>query len=63
MSKLIPSIWYKTDAREVAKVYHKIFKNSEIIRSSEINDPNGKPVHLVTMELNGLEVLLMSAEY
>ncbi len=61
MSKLIPTLWFQTDVREVAKFYQEIFKSSQIIRSSEIKDPNGAPVYLVTMGLNGMEVLLMSA--
>lgn len=60
MSKIIPTIWFQTDAREVAKVYLKIFKNSWIIISSELKDPDGAPVYVVSIELNGMEVLLMS---
>ena len=62
MNKLIPSLWYETDTREVAKFYSKIFKDSRIIRSSELRDPDNNPVYIVTMELLGLEVLLMSAK-
>jgi predicted 3-demethylubiquinone-9 3-methyltransferase (glyoxalase superfamily) len=60
--KLVPHLWFHTDVREVADFYLKIFKGGRIVSSSDLKDPNGVEVQLVSFEIMGQEIMIMSAE-
>jgi predicted 3-demethylubiquinone-9 3-methyltransferase (glyoxalase superfamily) len=60
--KLVPHLWFHTDVQEVADFYLKIFKGGRIVSSSDLKDPNGVEVQLVSFEIMGQEIMIMSAE-
>ena len=59
--KLVPHLWFQTDAREVANFYLKVFGNSSLIRTVSFPEPNGTICYLVTILLYGQELILMNA--
>ena len=59
--KITPHLWFQTDAREVADFYLRIFPSAKLIRTTTFNDPQGAPCHLAILDLNGMELMLMSA--
>jgi len=62
ISGILPHIWLKCDAQEAADFYVDIFNDSRIISSTCLTGPNGSPVKIVTLKLNGLDLMLFSAE-
>jgi predicted 3-demethylubiquinone-9 3-methyltransferase (glyoxalase superfamily) len=61
MQKITPFLWYDKEALEAAKFYTSVFKGSKIKRTQTFpNTPSGT-VEVVTIELLGLEFVLMSA--
>jgi predicted 3-demethylubiquinone-9 3-methyltransferase (glyoxalase superfamily) len=64
MQKVTPFLWYEKDAIGVARYYRDIFgvENVKIPHEENyLNDPWGKPVQIVTLELFGTQFRLMSA--
>jgi predicted 3-demethylubiquinone-9 3-methyltransferase (glyoxalase superfamily) len=61
MQKITPFLWYDKEAREAAKFYTSIFKNSKIKGGGTFSDTPPGAVDIVTIELMGQEFVLMSA--
>jgi predicted 3-demethylubiquinone-9 3-methyltransferase (glyoxalase superfamily) len=61
MNKIIPHLWFQTDVRQVAEYYNRIFKDSQVHDTTTVQDPNGAAVQIVSMQILGLEVMLLSA--
>jgi len=58
MQKLVPCLWFDSEAEEAAKFYTSVFKNSKILHVSKYTTetPSNKPkgsVMTVDFELNG----------
>jgi len=61
MQKIIPHLWFDTEAADAAQFYTGIFKNSSIKSATTLDGtPSGK-VGLLTIELAGQEFMLISA--
>ena len=61
MQKITPFLWFDTQAREAAKFYTTVFKDSSIKSPVELNDTPSGNVEVITIELFGQEFTLMSA--
>jgi len=61
MQKITPFLWFDKEAGEAAKFYTSVFKNSRIKDSSKIENTPSGTVEIVTIELFGQELQLMSA--
>lgn len=61
MQKITPFLWFDNQARDAAKFYLSVFKNSKLKTDTKLEDtPSGK-VDILTVELNGQDFMLMSA--
>ena len=61
MQKIVPHLWFDTEASDAAQFYTGIFKNSSIQSATTLDGtPSGK-VGLLTIELDGQEFMLISA--
>lgn len=63
MQKLTPFIWYESDAIGAARYYRSIFgeKNVAIHDEDSFNTESSGPVQVVTVEMFGTQMRLMSA--
>lgn len=61
MQKIIPHLWYDTQAVEAAKWYVSMFENSRIIEISSIADTPSGDVDTVEFELGGVRLSAISA--
>lgn len=59
--KIIPYLWFDKQAIEAAEFYVNLFKNSEIIHKSSLEDTPSGSVSTVSFSLMGLMVNAMSA--
>lgn len=58
MQKIIPNLWFDTEAEEVANFYTSIFKDSEVVSVTYYGDAGPRPagmVMTVTFRLQGQE--------
>jgi predicted 3-demethylubiquinone-9 3-methyltransferase (glyoxalase superfamily) len=61
MQKIIPHIWFETQAREAALWYTGIFKNSKILAEVTLPDTPSGTAHSVMLQLMGQEFQFLSA--
>ena len=61
MQKITPFLWFDKAAKEAAKFYTSVFKDSKIKNSTTLHNTPSGTVEIVTLELWGQEFTLMSA--
>jgi len=61
MQKITPFLWYDKEAAEVAKFYTSVFKGSKIKDTTVLHNTPSGTVEIVTIEILGQELQLMSA--
>ncbi len=61
MQKIIPFLWFDTQAAEAARFYVSIFKDAKIIDTTFIENTPSGTVEIVTIELFGQHYQMMSA--
>ncbi len=61
MQKIIPHIWFETQAREAAKWYTSIFKDSAITMDTTLPDTPSGPANVIGLRLMGQEFQFLSA--
>ena len=61
MQKISPFLWFEKDAGEIAKFYTSIFKGSKIKERTTLSDTPSGTVEIITLELLGLELTIMTA--
>ena len=61
MQKIVPHLWFDTEAAEVAKFYTSLFRDSGIIDITQIHGTPSGTAETVTIELSGQEFMLISA--
>lgn len=61
IQKIAPFLWYDKEAREAAEFYTKVFKGSRIKESFTLEGTPSGTVEVITVDLLGLELRLMSA--
>lgn len=61
MQKIIPHLWFDTQAKEAAQLYTSVFKDSKIKDLTVLHDTPSGSVDIVTIELAGLQFTLLSA--
>lgn len=61
MQKIVPHLWFDTQAAEAAKFYTSIFKSSSIKNSSILDGTPSGSVEMLTIALEGQEFMLLSA--
>jgi predicted 3-demethylubiquinone-9 3-methyltransferase (glyoxalase superfamily) len=58
MQKIVPNLWFDTEAEEAANFYCSIFKNSEVINVTHYGEAGPRPAGMVltvTFQLDGQE--------
>ncbi len=61
MQKIVPHLWYDTQAKEAALFYASVFPNSKVTRVTKLHDTPSGTAHLVSARLWGQEFMLISA--
>ena len=61
MRKIIPHLWFDTEALEAAKFYTSIFADSRVESSSKMDGTPSGSVETATIVLSGQEFMLLSA--
>jgi predicted 3-demethylubiquinone-9 3-methyltransferase (glyoxalase superfamily) len=61
MQKIIPFLWFDTEATEAAKFYVSVFKDAKIIDTTFVENTPSGTVEIVTIELFGQQYQVMSA--
>ena len=61
MQKIIPHLWFDTQAKEAAEFYVSAFDNSKITHSSVLHDTPSGDAEMVSFELNGYSFMAISA--
>jgi len=61
MQKITPFLWYDKEAAEAAKFYTSVFKGSKIKDTTVLRNTPSGTVEIVTIEILGQELQLMSA--
>lgn len=61
MQKIIPHLWFNTQAKEAAEFYTSIFPNSEITFSTVLRDTPSGDCDMVSFDLNGFSFMAISA--
>ncbi len=61
MQKITPHLWFDKEAREAAEFYISVFPNSRIKDTTTLHNTPSGAVDVVTVELLGLEFILISA--
>ena len=61
MQKITPFLWFDKEARQAARFYTSIFKDSKIKGTDVFSDTPSGAVDVVAIELMGQEFVLMSA--
>lgn len=62
MQKIYPNLWIKNSAREAAKFYTSVFKDSKILNEDDMDDTPSGAVEMVYIELFGSKIGIMSTE-
>ncbi|MDQ3940949.1 MAG: VOC family protein, partial [Actinomycetota bacterium] len=63
MQKIVPTLWFDTEAEEAANFYTSIFKESEIVNVSHYGDAGPRPAGMVltvTFRLHGQEYIALN---
>lgn len=61
MQKIIPHLWFDTQAKEATEFYTTLFKNSEIKNVTQITNTPSGDCDIVNFQLEGLEFTAISA--
>ncbi len=61
MQKISPFLWFDKEASEAAKFYTSVFKGSRIKDSTTLHNTPSGTVEIITIEILGQELRLMSA--
>ncbi len=61
MQKITPHLWFDKEAGEAAEFYTSVFPDSRIKNKTTLHDTPSGTVDVVTIELSGLEFMLISA--
>ncbi len=61
MQKITPHLWFDKEAKEAAKFYTSVFKDSKINNTTTLHNTPSGTVDIVTIELLGQEFTLISA--
>jgi predicted 3-demethylubiquinone-9 3-methyltransferase (glyoxalase superfamily) len=61
MQKIVPHLWFDTEAGEAARFYTSIFTDSAILNETTIHDTPSGSVEMLTIELSGQVFSLISA--
>ncbi len=61
MQKIIPHLWFDTEAKEAATFYCEIFPNSKLLDTITLKDTPGGDSDVVTFNLNGYDFMAISA--
>ena len=61
MQKIVPHLWFDTQAKEAAEFYCSVFPDSKIISSSVIHDTPSGDCDILTFNLNGHDFMAISA--
>lgn len=61
MQKIIPHLWFDTQAKEAAEFYTSIFPNSKVTTLTQLHDTPSGDTDIVGFELNGYSFLSISA--
>ncbi|SEN46683.1 VOC family protein [Nitrosomonas marina] len=59
--KIVPHLWFDTEARQAAEFYTTVFDNSRIISTAMLEGTPSGTVEVVTFELSGQEFQAISA--
>lgn len=59
--RIVPHLWFDTEAREAAAFYTTIFADSKIVNTTTLEDTPSGPVNVVVFELLGQEFMAISA--
>jgi len=61
MQKIIPHLWFDTQAKEAAKFYCAVFPNSKLLDSIVLHDTPSGDCDLVTFTISGHDLMAISA--
>jgi len=61
MKKLVPHLWYDTEARKAAEFYSSIFENSGITKIVKLEDTPSGDAEIVSFKLSGQQFEAISA--
>jgi predicted 3-demethylubiquinone-9 3-methyltransferase (glyoxalase superfamily) len=61
MQKIIPHLWFDTQAKEAAAFYTSIFPNSKITQSTKLHNTPSGDVDSIAFELSGYSFMAISA--
>lgn len=61
MQKIVPNLWFDTEAKEAAEFYGDAFPNSKIISSVVLRNTPSGDTDFVTFNLNGQDFMAISA--
>jgi predicted 3-demethylubiquinone-9 3-methyltransferase (glyoxalase superfamily) len=61
MQKITPHLWFDKEAKEAAKFYTSIFKDSGVKNTTTLHNTPSGSVDIVTIELGGQKFMLISA--
>lgn len=61
MQKIVPNLWFDTQAREAASFYVQTFPNSKITADATLKDTPSGDTDQLTFQLNGYELSAISA--
>ncbi len=61
MQKIIPHLWFDTEAQEASEFYMSLFEDSKQVDRTTLNNTPSGTVDMITIELAGQEFMLLSA--
>lgn len=61
MNKIVPHLWFDTQAKEAAEYYVSVFPNSKIVNTTLLKDTPSGDAEAVSFELNGQPFMAISA--
>ena len=61
MQKIIPNLWFDTQAKEAAEFYVSVFPNSKIINHTVLHNTPSGDCDLMTFSLGGYSIMAISA--
>src|SRR3989344_4892672 len=61
MKKIIPHLWYNTQAKEAAEFYASVFPNSKVTNVSKLHDTPSGDADIVSFEVMGYKFMAISA--
>lgn len=61
MQKIVPHLWYDTEAAEAAEFYMSLFENSKLLSKNVLKDTPSGDAEFLTIQLAGQDFMLISA--